>query len=233
MAAQTNGVGLRLAIQLIQDKIAGCKGTLRTLPTTSRELAMRKLDMALAELHETQPTSIEALRLVEARAALAYFISWQSLQLRWKGTGRHPIPQEWQTIGQRGSPLADGTNRNATHPMNAILNYAYGVLESQLRIATIAAGLDPMIGYLHACHPGRVALVYDLMEPLRPQVDRLVLNFVGTHTFTPNDFVLTAQGVCRLYPQLARTIAGLTVGDQVLHEVIIMTVAAMKENAAP
>jgi CRISPR-associated protein Cas1 len=228
VAVQTNGTGLQLAIQLIRDKVAGCKAALRTLPTSSRELAMRKLDMALEELHETPPMTIEALRLVEARAALAYFTSWQTLSLRWKGTGRHPIPQEWQMIGQRGSPLAGGTNRNASHPMNALLNYAYGVLESQVRIATIATGLDPMMGYLHACHPGRVALVYDLMEPLRPQVDRLVLKFVGSHTFTPADFVLTGQGVCRLHPQLARTIAGLALGDQVVQEVVMRTVATLR-----
>src|SRR5829696_2078315 len=72
--------------------------------------------------------------------------------------------------------------------------YAYAVLESQVRVSTIAQGLDPMIGYLHACRPGRVALVYDLMEPLRPQVDRLVLHFVRLHPFAPSDFVLNSDG---------------------------------------
>jgi CRISPR/Cas system-associated endonuclease Cas1 len=28
-----------------------------------------------------------------------------------------------------------GSNRRATHPVNAMLNYAYAVLESQVRIA--------------------------------------------------------------------------------------------------
>ncbi len=41
---------------------------------------------------------------------------------------------------------------------------------SQVRIPTVAAGLDPTIGYLHACRPGRSALVYDLMEPLAPAI---------------------------------------------------------------
>jgi len=48
----------------------------------------------------------------------------------------------------------------ASHPMNAMLNYAYAVLESQVLIAAISQGLDPTIGYLHVCRPGRVALVY-------------------------------------------------------------------------
>ena len=76
-------------------------------------------------------------------------------------------------------------NRHASHPVNAMLNYAYAVLESQVRIATVAHGLDPTIGYLHTSRPGRVALVYDLMEPLRPRVDCLLLDFVLSHTFSP------------------------------------------------
>ncbi len=34
-----------------------------------------------------------------------------------------------------------------------MLNYAYAVLESQVRISTIAQGFDPMIGYLHPLPP--------------------------------------------------------------------------------
>ncbi|MDQ3700136.1 MAG: CRISPR-associated endonuclease Cas1 [Chloroflexota bacterium] len=101
---------------------------------------------------------------------MAYFTAWEALPLRWKGTGRRPVPSEWQRVGLRQS-LMSGTNRHATHPVNAILNYAYAVLEGQVRTAAAAAGLDPTVGYLHSCHPGRAALVYDLMEPLRPRVD--------------------------------------------------------------
>jgi CRISP-associated protein Cas1 len=72
-----------------------------------------------------------------------------------------------------------------------MLNYAYRMVESQVRIATVAAGLGPTIGFLHANREGRVALVYDLMEPLRPKVDRAVLSFVTSTTFTPKDFLLT------------------------------------------
>src|SRR5215203_4652779 len=90
--------------------------------------------------------------------------------------------------------MVSGKNRHATHPVNAMLNYAYAVLESQVRIATVSRGLDPAIGYLHACRPGRVSLVYDLMEPLRPRVDRSVLDFVRSHTLTPSDFTLNTSG---------------------------------------
>lgn len=101
-----------------------------------------------------------------------------------------------------------------------MLNYACAVLESQVRIATVAQGLDPTIGYLHASRPGRVVLVYDLMEPLRPRVHRAVLSFVHSHTFAPNDFVVEADGVCRLHPQLARRVVGLAVSNVLIQEIV-------------
>lgn len=88
-----------------------------------------------------------------------------------------------------------------------MLNYGYAVLESQVRIAIAEAGLDPTIGYLHICQPGRQALVYDLMEPYRPIVDREVLSLIERQVFTPRDFVMDAKGVCRLHPDLARRLA--------------------------
>src|SRR5215218_9674903 len=114
---------------------------LRTLPRSyGREVALFKLDLMLEELKITPPQSVEELLLVEARAAHMYFTCWQLLPLKW--TRRKPVPPEWEYVGVRPSLLGGG-NRYATHPVNAMLNYAYAVLESQVRIATVSQGLDP------------------------------------------------------------------------------------------
>src|SRR5262249_6144829 len=107
----------------------------------------------------------------------------------------------------------------------------YAVLESQVRLATVAEGVDPTIGYLHAMRPGRAALVYDLMEPLRPKIDRLILDFVRTQTFTPTDFLLTESGVCRLHPQLAQRVIELLLGDQMVYGVS-QTITSLKKKMA-
>jgi CRISPR/Cas system-associated endonuclease Cas1 len=44
------------------------------------------------------------------------------------------------------------------------------------------------------------------MEPLRPIVDRKVLEFVQSRTFYPTDFTLANNGICRLNPELARNV---------------------------
>jgi CRISP-associated protein Cas1 len=178
-------------------------------PSPARERALDELAASADEMKRRPPQTMDALRGIEGRVAQAYFTAWRSTPLRWRDTRRKPIPEEWHRIGPR-SPPNSKRNRGATHPMNAMLNYGYAVLESQVQIAVVSAGLDPTIGYMHAQHAERSALVLDLMEPLRPAADRVVLGFARGQPMSAADFVLRDDGVCRLTPQLARTIAAKT-----------------------
>jgi CRISP-associated protein Cas1 len=47
------------------------------------------------------------------------------------------------------------------------------------------------------------------MEPLRPVVDRKVLEFVQEHTFYSGDFTIRSDGVWRLNPEIARHVVWL------------------------
>jgi CRISPR/Cas system-associated endonuclease Cas1 len=58
------------------------------------------------------------------------------------------------------------------------------------------------------------------MEPLRPQVDRLVLTFLTEHVFHPKDFIRQPDGACRLHPQLARVAAQLGVSQDMVQSVV-------------
>jgi CRISPR-associated endonuclease Cas1 len=159
-------------------------------------------------LVRTPPKSLKALRGIEGRSALLYFSAWRQIPLKWKGLGSRPVPVDWNQIGPRTSAISlKGYNRDASHPVNAILNYAYAALESHVRIQIVSQGYDPSIGYLHAFEKYRAALVCDLMEPLRPIVDHNVLEFVQSRTFDRADFTIRDDGVCRLNPELARHVA--------------------------
>lgn len=160
---------------------------------------------------ENAPKTIGGLLGVEGRAAFAYFLAWQRVPLNWKGLDRRPIPKDWYQVGPRTSANGKvGVNRRASHPVNALLNYAYAILESHVRIRIIAGEYDPTIGYLHTHQKDRAALVFDLMEPLRPVVDRIALEFVQLHTFQRADFMIRDDGVCRLNPQMTKQlVAGL------------------------
>ena len=75
-----------------------------------------------------------------------------------------------------------------------MLNYAYAVLEAQVRIKTVAEGYDPTIGIMHHDYRGGPAFVLDKMEPLRPAVDQEVLRFALGNELHPADIVLGAMG---------------------------------------
>src|SRR5262245_3979085 len=157
--------------------------------------------------------------MVEALAAQLYFAAWRKIPLKWKEDRKLPTADDCRVITQRESMIG-ALNRHATHPVNAILNYAYKVLETQVKIASVAAGLDPTIGYLHTCRPGRMALVYDLMEPLRPKVDCAVLDFVRSQTFIPQDFALTERGGCKLSSALCCYVLGFSIEGQIVQKTV-------------
>lgn len=128
-----------------------------------------------------------SLRALEAGSAAAYFRAWREIPRHWKGTDQSPIPESWRRIGSRTSLFKMAGNRNAAHPINAMVNYAYGVLESQVRIKSVAEGYDPTLGIMHESREGSSAFVFDMMEPERPKVDRSILEFVKSHKFHAAD----------------------------------------------
>jgi CRISP-associated protein Cas1 len=216
IARNQNG-GLKIVLKLISQKIANSIDTLiHALPKSgSVDLAIKKLENELNQLKRKPPQTVSQLMGIEGRVGYAYFDAWRTCPIKWREINRYPIPDDWRQIGRRSSKLGSIShpNRNATHPINAMLNYAYGVLESQVRMQVVAAGLDPTIGILHGNARGQHGLVYDLMEPLRPIVDRKVLEFVQSRTFHPADFTIRTEGICRLNPEMARHVVHQITGD--------------------
>jgi CRISPR-associated protein Cas1 len=191
---------------IIARKIAATIITLeKSIPRSDKwERAMKAAYAALSRLEENPPETISELRALEANCAASYFRSWVGMPIKWRGTSRRPVPDNWPSIGARSSPYHLAGNRNAAHPVNAILNYAYATLESEIRITAIADGYDPTIGILHEGNNGSSKFIFDLMEPERPKVDRAALDFVKGHVFDSADFVIRTDGVCRLNPEMAR-----------------------------
>jgi CRISP-associated protein Cas1 len=193
---------------LITRKIEATIITLeKSIPRSDKwERAMRSSYAALSRLEENPPENVSELRALEANCAASYFRSWIGMPIKWRGTSRRPIPENWHFIGQRSSPYHLAGNRNAAHPVNAILNYAYAALESEIRIKAISEGYDPTIGIMHEGSDGSSKFIFDLMELERPKVDRMVLDFVKSHVFDPADFVIRSDGVCRHNPEMARLV---------------------------
>lgn len=196
-----------VATWFVREKLLASAATLKACvaPSESRTAALGHIAGAVDRLHAPWAGSKEALLGIEGKCAQAYFNTWRDLPIRWKGTGRKPIPPAWSVIGPRYSG-AQKTSRAAIHPAQAMFNYAYAVLESQIRIAVSASGLDPATGFLHQVLSDRPALILDLLEPLRPAIDAIVVRFLNSETFHPADFTIGRDGTCRLHPALARRV---------------------------
>ena len=69
--------------------------------------------------------------------------------------------------------------KNATNVINALLNYGYAVLASDITKYVHAFGLDPYYGFNHKMGY-YMALVYDIIEPFRTVVDSTVLQMANS-----------------------------------------------------
>lgn len=199
------------AADLIRQKLTAGIDTLeRYVPEKpARTTAIAKAQSGIERLSRETFADMNAIFAVEGECASAYFASWHGLPVQWSGLTRRPVPNDWHCYSGRSS-LAVGVkpeNRNASHPINAMLNYGYAVKLSQMQIDAIANGYDPTLGIMHNGKRSSPALVLDLIEPERPKVDSAVLEIVATRRFAAADFIVKADGVCRLSPQLARAVA--------------------------
>jgi CRISPR-associated protein Cas1 len=143
----------------------------------------------------TSSLNPDSQRVLEAQAAAAYWHCFEGIPLRWIRARK--IPANWLAIGNRTSPKTSSP-RKAIDPFNACLNYLYTVLETKVRQTCLIDNVDPDFGIIHVDHNSRTSLVFDLMEPVRPKVDRLLFNWVAKQAFNPKDFFETREGICRV-----------------------------------
>lgn len=85
----------------------------------------------------------------------------------------------WQALGgalPRPYRFKERSRRPAKDIFNAALNYNYGMLYSIIEGSLFAAGLDPYLGLLHADNYRKPTLSFDMIEPFRPWIDRLLID---------------------------------------------------------
>jgi CRISPR-associated protein Cas1 len=207
---------LEFAIETTTGKLKASIETLSEywVPSKVRDVAIDVAQETLKFIASGDADTLSKLLGQEGKAAAAYWRAWQSIEMKWKASKRHPIPDSWQKYMSRSSAITGVKAKNwkADHPNNAMLNYAYAVLLTEVRIQAIAEGYDPNMGILHdQRHKDKEqtpSFALDRMEPMRPVADRAVLRLIEEHMFSGADFDLQYNGVVRLNPQLARRLVG-------------------------
>lgn len=212
---------LRFAVDTIRAKLVASLATLNAHvpPSPVRDMAVGKAERGIERLASETLCEMNAVFAIEGECASAYFAAWRGIPINWAGLAKRPVPDGWYCYAGRSS-LATGVkpeNRNASHPINAMLNYAYAVKLAQLQIDAIGNGYDPTIGIMHNCKRGSPALILDFIEAHRPAVDALILKLVAEKRFAATDFIIRRDGACRLSPQLARMIASLVASSDAVN----------------
>jgi CRISPR/Cas system-associated endonuclease Cas1 len=79
----------------------------------------------------------------------------------------------------------------------------------------LEAGLDPMAGVAHSDNQYRDSFVYDVMEPIWPDVDKWLLEFLQNHIFSPQDIYEKKDGGIRLTLKITPILAeSVSVGSE-------------------
>jgi CRISPR-associated endonuclease Cas1 len=189
-----NGVGLDICRTLIVAKIQGEENVLRedlNCPATGDAIARFQSGIGSAD-------SFDAIRNLEANAAALYFREWRDLPVSWPKADLQRIPEHWRFVGGRQSPLTGGP-RLAVTPVHAILNYVFALLEAETRLAIVSLGLDVGLGLgLHTDTADRSSLAFDVLEPVRPEVEKWLLSWIASEPLRRADFFETATGNVRL-----------------------------------
>jgi CRISP-associated protein Cas1 len=188
--AQCAADPVKIAREIVKAKIDA------ELNATIPDATARKREFEEWDIKLNSAQNVAQIMIVESRAAASYWRRFRDAGLRERKNGN--LPRSWLRFAQRNKGAAFLGNQHASHPINAILNYAYIVEAGRLAKALAANGLCLSIGYLHSDKKGRNSLVWDAIEPLRPVVDAKVFAFVEANEFARSDFPQSGYNVHRL-----------------------------------
>jgi CRISPR-associated protein Cas1 len=94
--------------------------------------------------------------------------------------------------------------KGAFDSFNPSINYLYAMLRNHVETGILSCGLDPALACMHRDGYNLPSLVFDLMEPFRPIIDRLLIEQVlagklkGTTADENGECRLTREGRLKL-----------------------------------
>jgi len=195
--------GRSIAFTILNSKVAGQIELLKTInPSIAEAVEERAVQLSAAYRNG----DLRSMLTAEGNVAVAYWRSLAAIPVHFATRDRPSVPAHWTILGPRRSPLTKSPQRAAT-PAQAVLNYLLAVAISEICIACHAAGLDPALGILHSDKAGRASLAYDLIELMRPSVDRWFLALLSEHVFSKRDFFEASNGTISITRPLTSHLA--------------------------
>src|SRR3989475_5902239 len=167
---------------ILKEKI---ESQIRFLESLHRDDSKNTIQILRNYLNQVE-SSLEPYK-IEAKAGQVYFRYYATLF-----DPRHKFES-------RNNSSLRITKRNASDPINALLNYGYAVLAGEIYKFINGMGFDAYFGFNHRSHTGFQPLVYDIMEPFRWLVERAVYHVSNTddwrHKLLFKDYAWTKDGL--------------------------------------
>ncbi|MCH9658398.1 CRISPR-associated endonuclease Cas1 [archaeon] len=195
-----------IALKIVQTKVEQSMNLLEELSqfyesvdfTKIRKLAEKEdsflLDVMKNSEKQDISKSIKQLMTYEGRIARIYHDNLTAIF--------HELSPEFNYTGRKNK--TNSRNYNASDEINALLNYGYAILESEIRKAVNAIGLDYSIGFLHEINQSRTPLVYDVQELFRWLIDVSVIQLLEEKKIKKSDFIITENYHTRLGEDVAK-----------------------------
>ncbi|MBN1148569.1 MAG: CRISPR-associated endonuclease Cas1 [Anaerolineales bacterium] len=183
LQALNDSRGLHLALDLAIGKLGNQVNLLKYIakyrkesdPELYNELRLSWLEVLDQQIElekmRQYPEVMEGSATLDGLRAEIMGLEGQAARRYWHAVGRI-LPEQYAFPGRVG--------RGAQDPVNAALNYGYGILYGQVERCLVLAGLDPYSGFLHVDRPGKPSLTLDFIEEFRqPVVDRTVIGMAN------------------------------------------------------
>jgi len=227
--APGTGVGLEIAAYLTRLKLAG------QASVASDRLGAKGVAQTIGSMapRVDDSSTLEQIRQIEASAANLFWSAWGTLNVTFVKKDAPRVPENWLGFEGRRSAIMPGSPRNASDPINAMLNYLYRILEAEGHLATLAVGLDPGLGILHADVKGRASFVLDVIDAVRPLAELHVLNLIESQPLRWRDFHEDSRGVVRVLAPLSHRLAEAMPGFAASLAPVVERVAQMVGSISP
>lgn len=173
LASQQVDFCLIVAQQLVQRKLEQQAAVLEHYQTHRPDQryplshALKTLYHSIENINSYQ--SLNHLRGAEGVAARCYFQALAAI-----------APSALQFQGRNRRPPKD--------PLNAMLSLGYTLIHAEACLTLYGMGFDPYVGFYHQIEFGRESLACDVIEPVRPLVDRFVLGLFENEVLRAEDF---------------------------------------------
>lgn len=180
-------LGTKLAKEWINQKLDNQIQHLESLKLNRSDEKIEIIQKAISHItkEKNRMLSVKELPIDEVRNSIEGY-EGSAGRVYFSALGKL-IPEQYAFEGRSKNPAKD--------MFNCMLNYAYGILYSNVESACIISGIDPYVGIMHTDNYNKTAMVFDIIEMYRAYMDAIVFKLFSKRQVKKDMFDEVSGGV--------------------------------------